>query len=49
VIDLIVSLSIRRGLILFNDYLIVGLLYFDNYNIRCGKYYPKFLMGNFTI
>jgi hypothetical protein len=49
VIDLIVSFRIRRGLILFNDYLDVGPLYFDNYNFGCGKFYPRFLTGNFTI
>jgi hypothetical protein len=49
VIDMIVSFRIRRGLTLFNDYLDVGLLNFDNYNFGCGKFYPRFLTGNFTI
>jgi hypothetical protein len=27
----------------------VGPLYFDSHNFRCGKFYPGFLTGNFTI
>jgi len=38
-----------RGIIVFSDYLDRGPLYLDNCNVRCGKFQPKFLTGNFTI